>query len=461
VIINTFWRVLLISILILVPCFWHSRIQAGDLSSHIYNAWLALELEHNPVPGLSIAAQSTNVLFDSVLSALIPRVGVDAAQKIAVSSCVLIFFWGSFLFVRSASGTDPWRLVPCIAMLTYGWVFHAGFFNFYLSLGICLFALALAWNHRPVQLALAAGLLPVAWIAHSLPVLWSIALFAGMALARAFPRYFFGAGVVVLIAVRWLAEALHPVAWSWKQIFNVTGADQFVVFGFPFAVLAVVMLLLWLTMVINRLKSEGFTPELKLLAVLAVALIVFPNAAQFENENVALGFVPHRLSLTVALLVCVVIAKESAVAWQQALLWLLMISYGTLLFIDTGNLDAQETRLVKALKTQSGSPRVVLAAAHPPSSRANMFPHMIDRACIDLCFSYANYEPSTLAFRIRATARNPIVAFNYDDSLAMQSGEYLVLPEDLPLLQVNFCPEPVIQSLKAGDIAGQVQCPPR
>lgn len=430
------------------------------MSSHIYNASLAINLENNPVPGISITKQSSNVLFDLALAALIPRVGVNATQRIAVSICVLIFFWGSFLFVRAASGTDPWWLVPSLAMLTYGWVFHAGFFNFYLSLGLCLFALALAWKRQPVQLGLAAGLLAVAWVAHSLPVFWSIAIFAGIALARAFPRYFFGAGVVVLFAVRWIAEALHPVAWSWKQIFNMTGADQFVVFGFPFAVLAIVMLLLWLTMVINRLNSEGFTPELKLLALLAVALIIFPNAAQFENENVALGFVPHRLSLTVAILVCVVIAREPAVAWQQALMWLLMFSYGTLLFIDTGNLDVQESRLVEALKTQSGHPRFVLAAAHPPASRANMLTHMIDRACIDLCFSYANYEPSTLAFRIRATARNPIVAFNYDDSLAMQSGEYSVLPEDLPLLQVNLCPDPVIQPLKAGDIAGQLQCPP-
>jgi len=34
------WPILLlISIILLVPCYWHSHIEAGDLGSHMYNAW--------------------------------------------------------------------------------------------------------------------------------------------------------------------------------------------------------------------------------------------------------------------------------------------------------------------------------------------------------------------------------------------------------------------------------------
>src|SRR5882762_802603 len=51
------------SVLLLVPCFWQSRLQAGDLSSHIYNAWLAQSIESGRASGLSIAFQTTNVLF--------------------------------------------------------------------------------------------------------------------------------------------------------------------------------------------------------------------------------------------------------------------------------------------------------------------------------------------------------------------------------------------------------------
>ena len=34
------WTILAISILMIVPCLWHRRIEAGDLASHVYNAWL-------------------------------------------------------------------------------------------------------------------------------------------------------------------------------------------------------------------------------------------------------------------------------------------------------------------------------------------------------------------------------------------------------------------------------------
>ena len=39
------WLYVLVSLLLLAPCYWQSRVQAGDLSSHIYNAWLAQSIE--------------------------------------------------------------------------------------------------------------------------------------------------------------------------------------------------------------------------------------------------------------------------------------------------------------------------------------------------------------------------------------------------------------------------------
>src|ERR1035438_6625693 len=51
-----------LSLLLLVPCYWQARVQAGDLSSHIYNSWLAQLIEGGRAPGLTIATQTTNVL---------------------------------------------------------------------------------------------------------------------------------------------------------------------------------------------------------------------------------------------------------------------------------------------------------------------------------------------------------------------------------------------------------------
>jgi len=39
-----------ISALMVVPCWWHRRIEAGDLASHVYNAWLAQLIEKGQAP---------------------------------------------------------------------------------------------------------------------------------------------------------------------------------------------------------------------------------------------------------------------------------------------------------------------------------------------------------------------------------------------------------------------------
>ena len=81
---------------------------------------------------------------------------------------------------------------------------------------------------------------------------------------------------------------------------------------------------------------------------------------------------------------------------------------------------------------------------------------MIDRACLGRCFSYANYEPSTAQFRVRAVAENPYVTAKYEDSWRMQNGSYVVKDHDLPLLQLVLDEDGrmVVRSLKAGTPCG-------
>src|ERR1700676_3176020 len=149
------------SAILLIPCLWQHRIQAGDLSSHIYNSWLAQQIDLGRTPGLTIAPVTTNVLFDLILSWLFRRFGAEAAQRIAVSLVVLIFFWGAFALASATSKRLPWFLVPCLAMLTYGWVFYMGFFNFYLAAGLSLWALALNLKRGVIPHVIAAVLLVI------------------------------------------------------------------------------------------------------------------------------------------------------------------------------------------------------------------------------------------------------------------------------------------------------------
>ena len=59
--------VVLLSVLLVLPCVWHRRIEAGDLASHVYNAWLAQLIEKGQAPGLYLSNQWNNVLFDVAL----------------------------------------------------------------------------------------------------------------------------------------------------------------------------------------------------------------------------------------------------------------------------------------------------------------------------------------------------------------------------------------------------------
>src|SRR5437588_4192209 len=111
------WPLLItVSVVVLMPCFWHKRIEAGDLASHTYNAWLVQLIKHGQAPGLYLAPQWTNIPVDLALEQLGSRMGFPAAEKIVVSACVLIFFWGSFACVAAASRRAPWFLIPAIAM---------------------------------------------------------------------------------------------------------------------------------------------------------------------------------------------------------------------------------------------------------------------------------------------------------------------------------------------------------
>jgi hypothetical protein len=78
----------------------------------------------------------------------------------------------------------------------------------------------------------------------------------------------------------------------------------------------------------------------------------------------------------------------------------------------------------------------VVSAIDDSTLRISVFTHMIDRACLGRCYSYANYEPSTAQFRVRAVAENPIVVLTYTDSSSLQAGTYVVKQRDLPLYQV-------------------------
>jgi len=430
---------------ILIPCFWQSRLQAGDLASHLYNAWLAGLVEHGQAPGLAIARQTTNVLFDLLLKFLLEHAGAEAAQRISVSLAVLVFVWGAFTFVTQAAGRRPWALLPVLAMLAYGWTFQMGLFNFYLSLGLCLWAMALAWTPSPGRFGAAAALLAVAYVAHGLPVAWGIAAIAYGAIARRLDErgrtrlaaIALGAIVAGSVALR----AIAPTRWyPGQQLRSMTAAEQLWVFDEKYLAMAAGLLLLWSVLLALAIRGTGIAAALagvpfQLWALTAAGVFLMPNWIQLPGYRHALVYIADRMSLAAGVCLCAAIASSRIPRWAPIAAGGLALVFFVCVYGDQSEVTALEEEMDRLVAQLPPGQRVVSGIERNWRAYSSVF-HAIDRACIGRCYSYGNYEPSSAQFRVRAMGPNGIVIADADDSFRLGLGTYVVKERDVPLYQV-------------------------
>jgi hypothetical protein len=448
----------LVSALVLSPCIWQSRIQAGDLSSHVYNAWLAQLVQAGSPKGLTVAFQATNVLFDWMLGALLATVGAMAAQRIAVAVAVLIFTWGAFAFATVVSGRRPWGLMPAIAMLSYGWVFHSGFFNFYLSLGLCFAAIALAWRHDR-RAGLAAILLAVAWLAHGLPVLWSAGILAYTWIAKRLrPAARLGilvAGVTGLALAHAAVRLSMLTQWYTWQFLLVTGVDQVHVFDDKYYLASGGLLLIFGVLFAELAGRQGFAEVVTgvpfHICVLTAAIVAIVPTA-IIGRGIQAAFISDRMSLPLAMCVCALLGGARIGRVTKYGLGAVAMFYFALLYRDSRLLNQFEDSMAEAVSRLQAHSRVI-STIDSSDLHVNAVTHMIDRVCIGRYFSYANYEASTGEFRVRVTSANAMVTSTYEDSWRMQNGGYVVREGDLPLYAVRIGDEGriTVESLRAGE----------
>ena len=458
------WWYIALSCLMLAPVYWQPRVQAGDLSSHIYNSWLAQLIEGGRTQGLVIVSQTTNILFDLMLGGLFRLFGAEAAQRIAVSIAVLVFVWGGFRFISVVGGRPALHLLPCIAMLAYGWVFHMGFFNFYLSMGLCLWTLATAWEWQPRSAAIAAPLLVLAYLAHALPVVWTAGLLLYQGLARKMsPRlrvYVTAAWLMGMVMFQIVVGHTMFSRWSADQIKMATGADQVWVFDGKYYVVLVGLLLVWGMLFLDLLRDSGTrsvvsSVPFQFCVISAAAVSILPTTILLPGFHHTLVYIAERMSLGVGICVCALLAAARPRAIQRYAMTLVAVIFFGFLYRDEKTLNALEDRLDGVI-SQIPADRRIVSGIDDPLPHVFAVTHMIDRVCLGRCFSYANYEPSTGQFRIRTVADNPYVTARYDDSWRMQNGSYVVKDRDLPLLQVALDQEGrmVVRNVEASTKCG-------
>jgi hypothetical protein len=445
-----------VSVLLLVPCFWHSRIQAGDLGSHVYNAWLAQLIEHHQVSGLIIVRQSNNVLFDLLLLHVGNLVGFAAAEKIVVSFAVLVFFWGAFSFLAEFSGRPPWQLTPFLFLLAYGYVFHMGFMNYYLSIGFALFALALAWRRGAGNWLLVAALSALSLFAHPIGFLLFVSIAAYVRLWRRlsrWPRVALPVIAVFSVVIMKFYFAVHEAlqaGWRSDGLFQLLGQDQLNLFGHRYVTLSWVVLAWggatglagiydWIFRA--RQPSAVFRLAIELYALAVIATFCLPENFRVNLYAGWVGLLVSRLTLVTAIFALLVLASFRLPRWSVCGMSLCSLAFFLFLYQDTGKLDRMEVTAREAIQTLAPGTRIVAVANPPEDWRVPFIYHSIDRACIKHCFSFANYEPSSLQFRVRALPGNYFVTTAVDQSDDMSSGDYSVKKEDLPLTSIYQCDE--------------------
>jgi len=452
--------ILIISALLLAPCFWHRHIEAGDLGSHVYNAWLAQLIAQGRAPGLYIAHQCNNVLFDLLLFYLAKPFGLLIAEKVATSICVLVFFWGLFVFAAVASRSAtilapsrlPWFLAPCFAMLTYGYIFHMGFMNYYLSLGLGCVGLALIWNVRRHGLIAAALLAPIILLAHPLGLLWFFGTGLYRVLFLKLPDRWrlvlpFGAVAICLAARFFVAHhKAYEVEWRDAPLWTLSGTGQFHVFGNRYAFFTLAVAILAMASILSAFlaatarrafwKDRRLLIELYALSFLATAIL--PENLHTDPTGGWIGALATRLTLVTAIFGLAFLASLPPKLWHLYAYAALAVAFFIFIYQDTAFLNRMEDN-TRRLTGQLPFGTRAVSTIFAPNDYRTIYLHIPDRACIGHCWLVSNYEPSTKQFRVRVQQGSPVVTASVDDSEDMQSGTYDVQEEDLPLKQIYQC----------------------
>ncbi|MGA7062203.1 MAG: hypothetical protein WBY69_13420, partial [Candidatus Acidiferrales bacterium] len=295
------WKFLFVSAAVLVPCLWHRMIVAGDLGSHLYNAWLAQLVERGQAPGLWLAWRWNNVLFDYWLDGLGRIFSLQVAVKIAVSAIVLIFFWGMFALVCAATRRAPWYLCPCIAIFAYGYSFHMGFMNFYISLGLAFFGMAILWRGKGWDWLVPVALAPFIILAHPLGFAWLVGGSAYVIIAERIPRryqiFLLAAGAAVLFAAHYYFWHFDVVEARTGPIYYFNGTDQLLLFGARY-VIPELALLVFIFVALGadffsrpwgQFRLEDYVVPLQLYIIVCLGVILLPDGIRFPSVPSALA----------------------------------------------------------------------------------------------------------------------------------------------------------------------------
>lgn len=440
---NTAYYAAGLSAVVLIPCLWQPHVESSDLSGHLYNAWLALLVSQGKLPGLWIGGKWTNVLVDKLLSNSIRLFGAGTAEKIVPCLCALVFFWGAWYLVAALNKKPRLSITILLLAFTYGVVFQWGFFNYYLSLGLCFFALGAASARGSRGLLIAGILLIVGFYAQPLPVLWSLSCAVYiMAAHKMRPRLRLAllVGCIAgLIVIRNILVSRFAGAWDVRQIFYAFGPDQLMAWTSKYSIVRDVLLLYWAAMFVLLCRRYGVIRSVlgirvQLYTLAVIAAFTMPSVLHFQMYSGVYSAIPQRLSLAAAILGCCVFASVPEKTWMRAVALTTALAYFALLYRDIRNINGIEEKVDRLVAQIPAGERVISGLGYLPSYRIRVNP--VPRACIGRCFVFSNYEVVSRQFRVRAEPGNSFSQWSFEEP---PDAQFFAASRGLPLYEIYSC----------------------
>jgi hypothetical protein len=396
---------------------------------------------------------------------------------VVVTLAVLIFFWGTFALVARLGGQAPWFLTPCLAMLAYGYCFNMGFFNYFLSIGLAGFSLAIFLGGRREDRIAGLLFLPVIYFAHPVGFLFVVSAMAYLAARAWLPGWWKVAPPVAAISgiavVRWILVRRESWDVDWTKdgpFYVMNGSDQLVLYGSQYSSLAQVAVLFGVICVAvdailrrkeGRATWKVFWLPLELYAVALIATALLPENIRTNPEEGWMGLLVSRLTMVSAIFGLGVLAGMKPRKWHLAGFALLAAGFFVFLYDDTAYLNQIEKSAQNLLWQVPYGTRMVSDLSTLPDSRIEFVGHLAERVCIGHCIAYFNYEAPSRQFRVRAEQGSPMALYSYAEFEQKVKPVYVFQERDLPLVLLYQCDEKdltrlCLRPLAAGDTEGGI-----
>jgi len=157
--------------------------------------------------------------------------------------------------------------------------------------------------------------------------------------------------------------------------------------------------------------------------IFVFAVAVLPKTIWFPQYTAAVSSINSRLTTVTAILGVAVLVSIQPRKWIFGGLAIFAAVFFTLQYRDTAILNDMEQQVESLVSNLPFGTRVSYTIDFGSDSRINSR-HMVDRACIERCFTYSNYEPATGQFRLRVSPQgSPFIS---DSGLALEHGDYVV-----------------------------------